>query len=214
MSQIRLGLFDLFGYIIPGIVIIIFMGLALNVVDIAQLQALVSGLTLVSSIAYIFLGYVVGFITEGLAIRYVSLILDRVRGDLGNRVFIKFSEIHPDAKLKNFDINYIYSFVAVNSPGSIEKADTFFALGSLARNLSFAFLLFGATSLVRYIILGNTILWLYGISILALLLSIYLVFQADNFRGRSHRHLLNIYYVINEASIKSKEGKSGLQKKS
>ncbi len=214
MSQIRLGLFDLFSYIIPGIAIIIFMGLALNVVDIVQLQALVSGLTLVSSIAYIFLGYVVGFITEGLAIRYVSLILDRMRGDLGNRVFTKFSEIHPEAKVKNFDINYIYSFVAVNSPDSIEKADTFFALGSLARNLSFAFLLFGATSLVRYIILGNTILWFYGISMLAILLSIYLVFQADNFRGRSHRHLLNIYYVITEATIKSNESKNRVKRKS
>jgi hypothetical protein len=184
MGQIRLGLFDLFSYIIPGIAIIIFMGLAVHLLDIAQLQMLFASLTLESAVVYIFLGYVVGFITEGMAIRYVSLILDRVKGNVGERVLAKFKEAHPETKIKNFDINYVYSFVEVNSPKSIEKADTFFALGSLARNLSFAFLLFGVTSLVRYIILGNTVLWLYGISFLSIVLSLYLVFQADNFRTK------------------------------
>jgi hypothetical protein len=214
MGQIRLGLFDLFSYIIPGIAIIIFMGLAVHLLDIAQLQMLFASLTLESAVVYIFLGYVVGFIAEGIAIRYVSLILDRVKGNVGERVLAKFKEAHPETKIKNFDINYVYSFVEVNSPKSIEKADTFFALGSLARNLSFAFLLFGVTSLVRYIILGNTVLWLYGISFLSIVLSLYLVFQADNFRTRSHRHLLNVYSVISETNIKSLENDGKLKKKS
>lgn len=213
MGQIRLGLFDLFSYIIPGIAIIIFLGLAVNLLDIAQLQTLFATLTLESSIAYLFLGYIVGFIAEGMAIRYVSLILDRVKGNVGDRVLAKFKEAHPESKIKTFDINFVYSFVEVNSPHSIEKADTFFALGSLARNLSFAFLLFGITSFVRYTISGNSALWLYGISFLSILLSLYLVFQADNFRARSHRHLLNIYSIISEVNSKSDENDGKPKKK-
>jgi hypothetical protein len=201
MSQIRLGLFDLFGYIIPGIAQMILVGLALNLINLAQLQALLAALTLESSIAYIFLGYVIGFVTEGMAVFYVANILDRVRGKLNERVLTRFKKFHPETKIKNYDINFIYAFADVNSPKSVEKADTFFAMGSLARNLSFSFLLFGIISLVRNIVVGNVI-WSYIVSIASLLFSLYLVFQADKFRDSSHKHLLNIYYIVSEVNNK------------
>jgi len=214
MGQIRLGLFDLFSYIIPGIAQIVLMGLALNIIDVAQLQVLITTLTLESLIAYIFLGYIAGFITEGIAVRYVAVILDKVKGKLNDRVLARLKEFHPETKIKNYDINFIYSFAEVNSPKSTEKADTFFAMGSLARNLSFAFLLFGVTSLIRTIVLGNTVIWSYVISIISILLSLYLVFQADEFRASSHKHLLNIYYVVSEVNNKDDGNKSRLKKKS
>jgi hypothetical protein len=213
MSQLKLGLFDFFSYIIPGLAHIILMGLALDLIDVTQIQTLITTLTWESSIAYIVLAYVVGFITEGMAIRYVAAILDRVRGKLSDRVFIRLKEAHPETKMTSYDFNFIYSFAELNSPQSVEKADSFFAMGSLARNLSFAFLLFGMVTLVRYIIMGTTLIWSYGVSIISILLSLYLVFQADNFRARSHRHLLSIYYVASEANKKDNDDKSKPRKK-
>jgi hypothetical protein len=211
MSQLKLGLFDFFSYIIPGVTHIVLMGLALDFVHMAQLQALITSLTWESSIAYIIVGYVIGFIAEGMAIRYVAVILDRVRGKLNDRVLATLRNAHPETNIRSYDFNFIYAFAELNSPQSVEKADSFFAMGSLARNLSFAFLLFGVVTFVRNLMIGNTFIWAYGVSIISILLSLYLVFQADNFRSRSHRHLLNIYYVASQVNKKDNVTNSKLR---
>jgi len=201
MNQIRLGLFDIFGYLIPGVAHLILISLALGFIgSIPQLIMIIYALSLNAVLAYAFLGYVIGFIFEGIAIRYVSIILDNILGRLNDRVIKQFRSFHPESKIKSYDINMIYAYSDVNLSTSLEKADTFFAMGSLARNLSFAFLVFAILTIVRAIIQWNITNWFYVCLAApsAIVLSVYLVFQADRFRKSSHIHLLNTYYVITE----------------
>jgi len=205
MNSIRLGVYDIFSFIIPGIVYIILISFSLNLVTPEQFMNTIFSLSVYSLLGCFFLAYLVGFAFENLATKYCNSIIRIIKGKLKSRLIEEFNENHPDAKIKDYIFSFIYAFADIYSPASREKADNFSALSKMSRNLSLGFLLFIPLTLIYSFLHFNQISWLLSIFkiVAAILISLIFLFHADRYDANSHRHLLNTYYIVSKDRKKS-----------
>jgi len=221
MNNFRLGVFDIFGYIVPGLFHIVLAILALNIVDLEQLNKTISALSIYSVLTYSFLAYVIGFTTDAIAAPYLPFFMERIRGSLKDKVLQTFKEENPDSIIEKYHFGFIYAFADVKAPNTRAKADIFSAMSSMARNISLAFLLYGVLSIGYAIANYGKTIWLHAIAklLIAVIISILLLYRAYSFRSWSHGHLLNVYSILTERfpdanlqKIESSEGKSDEEK--
>ena len=107
MNSFRLGVFDIFAYIIPGIVYLILISLALNIITPEQFTNKISSLTIYSMLGYFFLAYLLGFAFETIASKYCNFFIRLIKGNFKNRVIERFNSDNPETKLKDYNF-YTY----------------------------------------------------------------------------------------------------------
>jgi len=216
MNSIRLGVFDIFAYIVPGIVYIVLISLALNFITPEQLINEILSLSLYSLLGYFFLGYLISFALENISSRYFYFTVELIKGNSQSRVIEKFKKENPDAKINEYRYPYTYAFVDVYSPISREKADNFSALAKMARNLSFGFLIFAILTILFSFIHFSQVNWLRMLLkvLIALIISIIFSFNADRYNLYFHIYLLNTYHIISKNADKIESPKKPKDRKS
>jgi len=216
MNSFRLGVFDIFAYIIPGIVYIVLISLSINLITFEELINKTESLSIYSMLAYFFVAYLIGFALENIAAKYCSIINDLLKGKLKNRIIEKFNKNNPDAEIDDYNFDFLYAFTDIYSSVSRDKSDNFSALAKMSRNLSLVFFLFMIFTLLFNLINFSQIDWfvLPLKFIIGITISVIFLYHADRYQRYSLEHLLNTYYIISknidkiESSKKPKDRKS------
>lgn len=207
MNNFRLGVFDLFSYIVPGLFYIILVALSLNILNMDQLIKGISSISFFSFLAFLLAGYLIGFAFDGIASKYYKITIRIIRGELEIRVLEHFKKENPDSKIDEYNFGFIYAFADVYSPDSREKADQFSALANMSRNLSLCFLCYAIITLADSLFHISTLNWIFVPLRLigAVFVSYIFLSHADRFRSWSHIHLLYSYYIVSEGSRRIKK---------
>ncbi|MCG3150558.1 MAG: hypothetical protein PCFJNLEI_04044 [Verrucomicrobiae bacterium] len=195
MNNIRLTVFDIFSYLIPGLSYLLLIPYALDFGSCPELFYVLRHLSTFSLLAIAVIAYMTGFVSDAIAEAFISRITDKVLGDLKTRVLTNFNTDNPRDALPEYHFASIYSYADVYVPRARDKADQMSAMKGLASNLSLSFMSFalaaGIYSLtsVSQMHLLKTIIEI----IAALIISAILMYRADTFKRWSHTHLLNAY---------------------
>jgi len=211
MNNFRLGLFDIFGYTIPGFCYLVLISLSINLYSLNQILNLISSLTTVQFFACFFVSFLIGFFFDGFALKYVTVVMDKInKGKLKDRVLDNFRVENPNARIDNYYFAFIYAFADIVSQNTREKADSLIALSNMSRNLSLGFLVYAMISLFHGLIyLCKTNWLLLSIKIiLAIIISYTFLSYADRLKFISHSHLLNAYFIILKKNEIIKKAKS------
>ena len=183
---------------VPGVCYLIMVPWALKWVAPFQFIDSFSNLTIYSTVAYAFLAYLIGFISDSIAIVIVLFITDRIRGDHRARVLAEFMKENTETEITDYHFSTIYSFVDIKAPNAREKADMFSAMSGLARNLSLAFLLLSILILCTAVVefQNGYLVHEFAASACSFVVSCVLMLRADTFRKWSHSHLLNSFSLL------------------
>ena len=202
MNNIRLTVFDIFSYTVPGFCYIILFAFGLEKIDLNSFVETTSKLSIYTILAYSLLSYIIGFIFDVFADKIIIKLIDLLQGDLKERVLSEFNRENPQFALTEYHFSKLYSSIDVQVSKAREKVDQYSAMSGLARNLSLAFLTFTFTSISFTIIHFYNIQWsLFIIKILTgFAISLVLMLQTDTFRRWSHYHLLCDFYIVKKTN--------------
>lgn len=139
MNNFRLGVFEVFSYITPGLFYMLLIPLSMNILGKSRLINDIfinKDIPFYSIFALFFVAYLIGFLFDWFAYKYYQLIFGKSHK---NKVIKHFNNENPDSKITDYNFGYIYAYAEVHCPNSREKADQFSALSNMSRNLSFCF---------------------------------------------------------------------------
>ena len=184
LNNIFHSTFDFFSYAVPGTVIVIGIFFFSSNIDSAEnFFQFINQFELASYIAFVLIGYVIGF-----AIHPLGRSLYKA---LGFRLWK--SEIHHDIDLY---ISEKYSLIREFSPINFKYVETWNMYCAMSHNMAVAVLLIMLLSIVKIVFFGpvNIILW---ISVMAALVLLFLLFL--------HRAVVFYFWAANDinATIKS-----------
>ncbi len=94
MGNIRLTIFDIFSYIFPGICYLIIFYLYFINQNITTLYPIILNLKFNSSVVFLFIAYLVGFIMDSISGRIIPYITDMFQRDFKDRVLDELSLKH------------------------------------------------------------------------------------------------------------------------
>ena len=198
MGNIRLTVFDIFSYLVPGfsyIVIIVCLNCNFNL---EELISLTDNINFITIGIYSFFSYLIGFISDAVASFLIPSIIDLFKGDFKTRIIQEFNREYPDSNMQTYHYAHVYAYVNNFANPVREKVDQFSAMSGLARNLSLTLLVF--VIVVLYYTINNweivNFLKISLILILSLIISVVLMFKSDTFKRWSHAHLLHVYYLL------------------
>lgn len=196
MNNIRLTVFDIFSYMIPGLCyLFLFFGF-IDITDISNIKKMISDISILQAVSYSLLSYLIGFISDTIAQLTILPLTDKIRGNIRNRVLDKYLKEN-NLPQEGYHFSSLYSFIDAKAPHVREKVDQFSAMSGMARNLSLAFLVYSIVMIIIVLINSEitgdfSILRLFS----AVIISFLLVIRADKFRQWSHIHLLNVYVLL------------------
>jgi hypothetical protein len=197
MNNIKMTVFDIFSFLIPGMNYLLLFVLSLNYIPLNMLFEKISQLSFYSILIIILISYVIGFALYFIASKYLTIFIKIFRKKtLKNRVLDEFNNSLKGIIINDYDYGRLYSFCAIKCVASRDKADDFSALGKMARNLSLGFFIFFVITLMMIFFNSDFILWVFIAKIIvSLFLSIILLLRADDFKSYSHGELLYSYYT-------------------
>jgi hypothetical protein len=183
---------------IPGFCYLALFSWGLDDIQISTDVQTISTLSIYAAVAFCFFSYIIGFISDSLASVIVVRIIDWFRGDIRDRVSLKFKDEGQKDEEYRYRFSAIYAFADVKAPQAREKADQFSAMSGLARNLALVFLVFAFSVGIRPLFNRQSVIWpIYATKLtVALGISIILMFRSDTFRRWSHSHLFNVYKLL------------------
>ena len=195
MDSLRLTVFDIFSYTVPGLCYIILIFLGLDKTNISELNKIISGLSIYSFFAYCFIAYLIGFTLDTVAGGLITKIVEVFKGNLKERVLSDFLRENPESKITGYHFSKIYSFADIKKEKARDKADQYSAMSGLARNLSLAFLIYTLLTFCHFLFCVENHQWkLFILKIFfGITTSTILMLKSDTFRRWSHGHLLTIY---------------------
>jgi hypothetical protein len=197
MDNLRLTVFDIFSYMIPGLCYLVLLSWLVGKVDLSEVRKTISELSVFSALAYSFLSYLLGFVSDAISSLTILPLTDKIVGDLRGRVLREFRRENRCPEQEEYHFSTVYSFVDAKAPHVREKADQFSAMSGMARNLSLVFLIYGLSVAWSGIRSPGTIGWSLTLRMsFAMVISFLLVRRADMFRRWSHTHLLNVYVLL------------------
>ena len=205
MDNLRLTVFDIFSYTVPGLCYLILISLGLGKTNTSELVNIISGLSIYSFFAYCFIAYLLGFTLDTVAGGITVKIIEVIRGKLKERVLSNFLRENPDSKITEYHFSKIYSFADIKEEKSREKADQYSAMSGLARNLSLAFLIYALITFCHALVYSEDHQWKVFLFkfVVGITVSAILMWKSDTFRQWSHGHLLTIYHYYNCESDKN-----------
>ncbi|KAA3612644.1 MAG: hypothetical protein DWQ05_18515 [Calditrichaeota bacterium] len=205
MKNFRFGAFEIFGYLVPGLMYWALILLAINRFSLASLFEKVSTFNFYNILAIFFFAHLTTLSLETVAGRFQKFTIKMIkRSTRQKRVIDIFKNENPEAKsdpkIDDYKFGFLYTFAEVCSPQTREKADTFSAMGNMAINLGFGLFLFAVINTFYWFLNFDFTLWPIMIFefISSLLFSIILLLRAEDFKSYSHSHLLNAYYIITQ----------------
>ena len=136
MNKIRLGVFDVFSYIIPGIFYSFVFLSSLNIFPTNEIIRYISSASVNLFFTYLLVAYIIGFVFDWFASKYFKIIYEKSEK---RKVIEHFKNENPDSNISNYYFGFIYAFAEVNCPNNRNKADHFSSLRNMSRNLSFCF---------------------------------------------------------------------------
>ena len=205
MQFIRLGVFDFFGRIIPGVFCLTLILLSTNYQNFEQLLHRISSLSISSLIIFIIFLYIFGFVLDTIGSYYQSFIGKLLFGDVKTKVIEKFKKENPDLKIEGYNIQFLDSHTEINSPRINEREDSFRAMGLMSRNLSLSIIIYALIAIVNGILnFENNNLFLIIIKVLSsFFLSYLLLLRSIQIRQSGDEYLLYSYYINNKSLSKN-----------
>ena len=197
MNSIKLSLFDIFGYTLPGLFILI----GILILSDKSLQSLVDAINVFKNInlpigiLIILIAYVLGFSFDSPGSWYYYKIGCKIFKDPKKETRSRF----------NFNREKEHEMLVMvrdKSPINNEMLQTWKLLKTMSHNLSFSFLLIVIISLVKilFFIVKNPIEW-YILSGFCFILSIILLYRAIVFESWFYNHLVNTARALNFAKL-------------
>lgn len=206
MNSIRLTVFDVFSYILPGFYFLFIFFIVLYDFNFLLLYHMFLGIGFLKLFLFLLCSYFLGFVMDPLsnfmAIKFVALF----RGKLKDRVIEKcngYKGLYDVPIVLNYQFSHIYSYVDYYSSQVRLKVDQLSAMSGLARNMAMSTLL-SSLLIIYYYYINQVNVFLVFFSIVEILVSIMLFFRSDTFRYWSHLHLLNGFIVIKRSVTNEK----------
>ena len=202
MDNIKLSIFDIFSYIVPGIVYFFLAYYSVNYINFDLLFVFLQNLSISSIFVYGFISYLIGFSMDTIAAGTME-VLEYFFGDFNVFIIEGFKKQNQKCFIDNYHFSEIYSYADLKAPQIREKTDQYSAMSGLARNLSLAFLLFVVVNIFYETFFSSShdwpqliMRWVAGTGI-----SFVLMLKAYIFRKWSHYHLLHIYHMLHKEKI-------------
>jgi|GEM_PF-3846820 len=197
MDNLRLTVFDVFSYILPGVCMLVSVLWGINRITISDLSNLIANMNINIILFYIFVSYLLGFVVDAFSIVSIYKITDKILGKFSNRIIKEHNNKNSDNLIDEYHFSKIYSFSEIKHKDAREKADQFLAMSGLARNLCFTFIITVLVIIIKNMLAFSYINWLNMIGQLVsfFALSYLLMIRADIFRRWAHSHLLDIYVL-------------------
>jgi hypothetical protein len=194
MDKIKFGLFDVFAYAIPGMLVLLvfpiaYTNLSMSVYTFAERVMMFSEKVSFNSILlFVFVGYVTGFVLHFLGYNYFNRVAKKI---WKNRLKGK------EKGLSKFEAKFV--LVRHYSKENYSYAEQWMTFRAMSFNISLAFLIIGLTILIKVICSQSFRLDWIVVSIVLFLMAAITLRRAVTFHAWSHDTLDNAISTLNLA---------------